>query len=552
MVFAYSSSVKRSLPFLLAFSLACTGSINGDEPDDPFVPPPIVEPPPPPFEPAPAALPRLTHDQYRNSLRDVLGIEIPAVELEADTNPYLFFNIGGASTTLSERGVIQYDDAAHAIANAIFADAATRDGLVGCDPTASLETSCVESFIERFGRRLFRRSLDETTRTRWTTVAQNLGDGDAWRGLRYAVAGMLQSPLFLYRAEVGVPAGEERRLDGFELASKLSYLLWNTTPDDALLDAAEAGELDTDAGLYEQALRLLEDERSQRATQEFFAQYLDLGRLDQVELDPVTYPLYTSTIAQSMRTEVELLVHDIVFRRDADVRELLYSRQSFVNDELATLYGVDAPGATAVTFVPVELPPERAGVLTTGAFLAANAHPTETSPTLRGKYIRERILCQTVMPPPDDVNTDLPPDSMGRPATLRERLEQHRLNPQCSGCHAFIDPPGFLFEHFDSLGAWRDREPGGEIDSSGGLDGTPLAGATDLAALLQDSERVPYCMVKQLYRHTMGRLDEPTEREALVELQDAFAASGYRFRELLLAFATSDAFRTIAPAEGME
>jgi hypothetical protein len=169
-----------------------------------------------------------------------------------------------------------------------------------------------------------------------------------------------------------------------------------------------------------------------------------------------------------------------------------------VNSQLAALYGVEAPGADLTTFVPVELDPNgpRAGLLTFGAFLTMNAHETQTSPTARGKYVRERVLCQTVQPPPADVDTTLDPPSAGQPTTVRERLEEHRKNPACTACHAFIDPPGFLFEHFDSVGAYRTTQVGDlPIDSSGDLDGVPLTDAKGLAALLESDPRVGRCMV---------------------------------------------------------
>ncbi len=360
---------------------------------------------------------------------------------------------------------------------------------------------------------------------------------------------MLQSPHFLYRVEVGEPIDGEpgwRRLTSYEMASRLSFLFWNSIPDEALLDAAERGDLDTEDGLLMEAWRLLEDERAEKAVQRFFAEYLDLGRLEGLDRDPARYPTFTPTVARSMRSEVELLVHDLVFRRDADIRELFATRRTFVNEELATLYGVEAPDADPITFVPVELPEDgpRAGVLTTAAFLAMNAHPSETSPTLRGKYVRERVLCQTVQPPPDDVLTDLEMSST-EGATLRERLERHRNDPACASCHAFIDPPGMLFEHFDSMGGYRTSEPGGPVDASGDLDGVPLEGARDLAELLRDDPRVPSCMVQQLYRHATGRLEATSETAAFADLEERFAASGYRFKDLLVALATSEAFRTI-------
>ncbi len=525
-------------------TLGCEGIIDDKPPIEPPTLPPSDDTPPPPFEAVTPALPRLTAAQYRASLVSIFG-EVPAVELEPDTNPDLFYNIGASSTTLSDRGASLYEEAAHEISEAILSSE-RRAATLGCEVE---DASCREAFIERIGRRLFRRPLTSEESARWYGVSEELADGQPLRGIRFALAGMLQSPLFLYRPEIGTPAGEERALTDFEYAAKLSFLFWNEAPDEALLDAAASGALSTAEGRREQALRLLDDPRAERAVQAFFAQYFDLGRLSRLDLDPALYPAFSSTLGSSMRTEVELRVQDIVFRRKADMRELFFSRASFVNAELASLYGVEAEGADAITFVPVELPEERPGILTTGAFLAMNAHPTETSPTLRGKYIRERVLCQTVRAAPNDVNTDIPPIDMSAPRTLRERLEAHRDDPACRNCHEFMDPPGFLFEHFDSIGSWRDREPGGEIDATGSLDGTDLDGATDLGTVLREDPRVPACVVKQLYRHTMGRLEADTERAALASLEASFRSAGYRFDELMLAFALSDEFRTIGGEE---
>ena len=537
---------------LLFFLLGCSGLIEdpaGSAGDGPRTGPDRrVEP----FQPAPAVLPRLTAQQYRRSLEDLLGEGLPPTPVEADTNPHLFFTIGAASTTLSELGTQQYEEAAHRVTEHVFADAARRDALVGC-AVESPGDACARSFLERFGMRAWRRPLTADELDRWVDVSATLGADDPWRGLRLAVAGILQSPSFLYRVELGEPDPDDatrRRYTSWEMASRLSYLFWNTTPDDALLAAAESGALLTEEGIHEQAMRLVEDPRARETVQQFFAQYLDLGRLENVTRDPETYPAWTTSMPIAMRTEVELLIDDLVFRREADVRELFTTRRTFVNDALAALYEVEAEGASEVLYVPVELPAAgpRAGLLTLGAFLAMNGHATETSPTLRGKYLRERVLCQEVPAPPDDVDLDLR-NEMGEARTLRERLERHREDPACASCHAFIDPPGFLFEHFDSSGAYRTHESGYPVDASGDLDGVPLESASDLAELLRDDERVPGCIVRQLYRHANGRLERDHEEAALVELERAFADAGYRFKELMIELATSEAFRVVAHPE---
>jgi len=364
---------------------------------------------------------------------------------------------------------------------------------------------------------------------------------------------MLQSAHFLYRVELGEsdPADEDRlRYTAHEMAGRLSFLLWNGPPDDTLLDAADRGELLDDESLYDHAQRLLESPTARQAVQAFFAQYFDLGRLDQVERDVERYPNFTPTLASSSRTELELLVDDFVFGRNVDIRGLFSADRTFVNRELATHYGVDAPGATPIAFVPVQLPEEshRRGILTLGAFLMMNAHPTETSPTLRGKYVRERVLCQSVPAPPGDIDLNL--GMMGsEPRTLRERLEEHRQNPACAGCHAFIDPPGFLFENYDSIGAYRTHEGEFPIDASGGLDDMELTDGVDLAHALSRDPRVGECMTRQLYRHAHGRLETEGEQGAIRALTQRFAAAGYRFQDLLIELVLSESFRYLATNE---
>jgi PAS domain-containing protein len=495
-------------------------------------------------------LPRLTEKQYRNALLDLFGKALPEPPVQPDTNPFLFTSIGATNDPLSELGVQQVEEAAHLITQVVFDDPTRRAALVGCEPAAPGD-ACVEGFLRTFGRRAFRRALAADEVTKWVGIAVDLSGGDAWIGVKTAVAGMLQAPSFIYRVELGEPdPADAARLKytSFEMASRVSFLLWNAPPDDELLDAAEVGELDDAAGIEAQARRLLDQPRAREAVQGFFAEYLDLGRLDGVSRDAVLYPDFAPALAEAMRTEAKLLVDDLVFRRDVDVRELFSTRNTFVNAALADLYGVPAPGATAVTFVRVELPDDghRAGLLTLGAFLTMNAHEASTSPTLRGKYLRERVLCAEVPPPPPDIDTDIDPNP-SEPKTLRERLEQHRVNPACSGCHSLVDPPGFLFESFDAIGAYRTEDNGYPVDTSGDLDGKPLANARELAAVLAVDERVGHCMVKQLYRHAMGRLDEPSELPALDAMHERFEGSGFRFRELLVALVTNDSFRFVAP-----
>lgn len=509
--------------------------------------------PPEPFAPSPPVMPRLTAAQYRNTLEDLFGPDLPRTPIEPDTNPYLFWSIGAATTAVSELGVEQYAEAAFIVAAAVFADEARRSRALTCAPAAA-DDACIDAYVRGLGRRLYRRPLTEDEVTRWVAVSRDTAEGDPLRGAESVLAGMLQSPAFLYRIEAGEPApeadGGSRRYTSHEMAARLAFFLTEAGPDDVLLDAADRGELVSPDALEAQARRLLSTPRARAAVQAFFAQYLDLGRLEHIELDPALFPGFSRGLVRAMETEVRLLVDDLVFRRGGDIRSLFSARRGYVNADLAELYGVDAPGATASAFVPVTFPEEtpRAGVLTLGAFLTMNAHRIETSPTLRGKYIRERVLCQDVPPPPANVNLDLE-RAEGDPPTLRERLEQHRENPACAGCHAFIDPPGFLFENYDSMGRWRDAVDGYPVDATGDLDGVPLNDALDLAKALSTHPRVGACITRQVYRFANSRLDTRGDRAALADIESAFADSGYDFQSLLVALVRSEGFRTLAAPE---
>lgn len=565
---ASSRAVGLGLFSLCVALSACDGALSGapspTTPIDntpslnnqPATPEPETPAPSMPFEAAPASLPRLTNAQYINALKDIFGPSLPGLALEPDTNPYLFYSIGASTTVVSSYGVERYSEAAGQISRAVFAAPARRDALLGCQlQSVDAQDPCLNASLERLGLRLYRRPLDAVELGRWSALAQELASPDEpYAGLEMALAGMLQSAHFIYRVELGEPDPEDAtryRYTSWEMAQRLAILLWNSIPDEALLEAASQGLLLDDDSLNEQVDRMLQDPRARAAVQDFFAQYLDLKRLDDVQRDPARYPGYVPSLLDAMRTEVKLLVDDIIFTQDQDIRTLFSAKRSFVNDQLAALYEVDAPGAARWAFVPVtfDASSPRAGVLTLGAFLTINAHPTETSPTLRGKYLRERIFCQQVPPPPDNVNLDLS-EMNGQPRTLRERLEQHRDDPNCSGCHSFIDPPGYLFERFDSVGRYREQLDGITLDSSGALNGVALAHATELGQLLAQDEVLPSCLLTQLYRHANARLNLPQEQAALDQLLVEFKGDGYRFQSLLRALVLSPGFRTLAkPSE---
>jgi hypothetical protein len=497
---------------------------------------------------APGAFARLTSAQYQRAIDDLLG-DTPPAELQPDTFPYLFATIGAATDALSEHGVQQVEEAALAAAHTVFSDESRRVELLGCTPTAPGD-ACVEAFLTSFGRRVYRRPLESWELDRWLSVSSGLSEGNAWLGVELAVAGMLQSPWMMYRVERGSPHPTRAgmvQLDDYEVATRMALLLWDTIPDDTLLDAAAAGELATADGRRAHAVRMLEDPRADTAILAFFGQYLDLARLDRVSPDPDLFPSFTDSLRVAMKNEVLLLVDDLVNRRDTDARALFSDRRAYANAELAQHYGLPTDGLSGLSYAPIALPAdgERAGILGLGAFLTMNAHATSTSPTLRGKYILERVLCIEVPPPPDSVDLDLTDESADA-VTLRDQLERHREDPACNSCHVLMDPPGFLFEHFGPTGAWRDTDNGEAIDASGELFGSALDGAGALGDLLADDDRVGPCMVRQVFRHAHARLDTDADDVTLDELSASFADSGHRFRTLLVELIAHESFAVVA------
>jgi hypothetical protein len=526
-----------------------------DPPDPGPIDPGPVDPPPkviPPFAPAPASLKRLTRRHYEQTIRDLLGdVTVPS-DLEVDTPLYGFTTVGAASLTVSPRAAEQFEAAALDLARQLFSDGARRESFVGCAP-ATADEPCVRAFIDRFGLRAFRRPLTIEELDRWSALAVTIATSfrDVWVGLEMTVAGILQSPYFLYRVELGTPDPEDGtrlRYASYEMASRLSYFIASTTPDDELLDAAAAGGLDDAAGIRREVLRLLDREGAKASLGLFFEEHLKLDRLNGLTKDGETYPQMSVTLPAAMKGEVLALVEDIVFARGADLRELFSGRTTFVNAELARVYnlpGIEGDAFQRFTF-PANSP--RAGILTSPGFLALNSHATATSPTFRGKYVRQALLCQEIPPPPPGVTTTLPePDPNAGPQTLRQRLETlHLANPTCAACHNRMDPVGFGFESFDAIGAYRTTDNGLPVDPTGDLDGQRFRSTRELAELVARHENLGPCLSRMAYRYASAHLETDGETQTIEDVSTAFATSGYRFKDLVVAIATSDGFRLAA------
>ena len=506
------------------------------------------------FTPAPARLRLLLARQYKGSIAYLLGDAAAAVaETPADSALNGFEAIGASQLALGDAAVDTYEKSARAAAAA--ADPAKLALHLTCTPTGPGDVDCHRTFIKSFGRVAWRRALTAAEVDRYAGVAQDaaLAFGSFDAGVEYAVAGLLQSPYFLYQVEIGEPDPNdpaERLLTGEELATRMSFFLLDATPTRELLDLAAQGGLATPEQIRGVAATMLETPAARAALGNFFSEILRLRGLEALPKDPVTFPAWSPGLGGAMRQETLLLLEDIAFTRDADFRDFLDAPYTFVNGPLAALYGlIPAPDQLGDTWQRFDLPDDtkRGGIFGQSGFLAAYAHISSTSPTLRGKFVREIVMCQGMPAPPPGVVTELP---QGEFATMREKLMQHQVDPSCKGCHLLMDPIGLGLENYDGIGVFRLVENGVTLDTASAIDGLgEFDGARELGAILRDSPDVTRCLVRNLFRHATGHLELSSEQPALVDLDGGFEQSGFRMKELLAELVSSPAFVRVGAPE---
>jgi len=496
----------------------------------------------------------LTGDQYLNMIEQVFGRDVSR-SVAAPLPPLMrtdgLLASGAAAVGVTSDQVQQIQQAAQFIAAKVVDDR-HRFFLVPCEPVSvtDADAACAAEFLRPVSRLLYRRTVDETRIAELVDIAGKAADetDDFYAGLSIALETVLISPEVLFivdeaEPDPGNPGAE--RLTGLSIASRLSFFLWNSPPDDELLAAAESGELQTRAGLEKAVDRMLASTRLEDGMRAFFDDMLAFDSFDSLAKDPMVYPMVTGATLADAREQTLRTIVDHLLDRNLDYRDLFTTRNTFMSMHLAAVYGLP----TTNGWVPYEFPEDsdRLGLLTHVSFLAANSHAVRSSPTKRGKALRQLFLCQKVPDPPPNVDFSALEEA-GDVATARQRLEVHNTNPSCAGCHLITDPMGLSLENFDGAGRYRATENGVSLDVSGELDGALYDDVAGLAGAMRNHPKLAGCLVNRMYAYgTGGSVELRYDRDVLDWFTERFAGDGYHLRELLRDLALSRAFTNVRP-----
>jgi hypothetical protein len=487
-----------------------------------------------------SGLRRLTAAEYRSTIESLLGLTVDAVLLLPE-DPRTPYDNDYTQQQASEALVAGVELLAGDLAAQVLSTEAGRDQVVGCTPGDAQDEACFEQFIEDFGKRALRRPLTEEQRTAFSSLhAISVEENDFYAGVEVAVRAFLQHPQFLYRVEIGTPVDNLPgvfALDDWEMASRLSYLLWGTMPDRALLDAAEAGELRQAETLHEIAHRMLEDEQAQARIRRFHALWLDFEELP-----------HPAVLSAALDRETSALVKRIIFEERRPWVDLLTADETYVDAVLAEHYGLPMPDDTGTHWVRYPDDSGRKGLLSHGSFLSLGGAFGDTSPTQRGIAVRTRLFCENELTAPEEVDPDNPPESTDDAVCKWDRYEAHRADPGCAGCHAQLDPIGFGLENYGPDGRFRTHDvdlPQCEIKGEGQVPGIgSFSGPGELADLVLQDGRIERCVVTQFYRFAMGRFEldhyDWTFLDALTEFDED---APLVFDQMVVNLITSPEFR---------
>jgi hypothetical protein len=499
-------------------------------------------------KPPVVVLRRLTNSQYNNTIRDLLkDTSNPAT----DFPPEDFVNgFKDQYESLSVTPLLAeaYGNAAERLAGNAFLRGDFH-GLIPCKPAGDDDAACRTMFVNTFGRRAFRRPLEPEEVARYTNVFRS--EESFLKGAQAVIEAMLQSPDFIFWLD----ETPNPKWKPYATASFLSYSLWNTMPDDALLDAAARGELDTSAGIEQLTREMLADPRAKDGLDSFVSEWLRFDRVLGAARERRVYPLFNPDLAASMAEEARRFVGDLVWN-NRNFMQVYTASWSFPNSSLAAVYKIPPPAHDwdRVTF-PADS--ERAGLLGQALFLTLTSKPDETTPTGRGLFVREQFLCQEVPPPPPNVDTNLPPFDESKPLNNRQRMSAHATSPVCASCHNLMDPIGFGLEKYDAIGERREKQkllffPDGfgvaarrapprevllDIDTTArvaGIADSDFSSARQLGELLARTPQCQECIVKQVFRYLAGRSITSADRPALNRALEAFRKSGFNFKSILV------------------
>jgi hypothetical protein len=497
---------------------------------------------------------RLSADQLQRVIADAFG---PSIKVEGRLEPELrddgLFAIGAGRVGVTAAGMEQYDAMSRAIAAEVVSER-YRTTLIPCRPVSAVlpDDACARRFFELRGALLYRRPLrsDEIGVLVAVARASAAALKSFYAGLGMSLAGLLESPRFLFREELAIRDPVETgsyRLDAYSTASRLSFFLWDSGPDRQLLSAAQSGDLYTSKGLGTQVDRMLASPRLERGIRAFFADMLQFDLFDTLAKDSKIFPKWTVKVAQDAEEQTLRSIVDLLLAQNGDYRDLFTSRKTFLTPLLGSIYRVpvrqnESPWQT-YTFPEGDL---HIGIQSQVSFVALHSHEGLSSPTLRGKALREVLLCEPIPAPPANVNFAVAQDTTNPILkTMRDRLTAHRTEPTCAGCHKLMDPLGLALETFDSDGGYRTMENGQPLDTSGELDGIQFSDAVGLGRALHDNPASSQCVVRRLYSYATGRPPRRPDMSWIRYLEKEFVLDGYRVPELMRRISMSSNFSRV-------
>jgi Protein of unknown function (DUF1592)/Protein of unknown function (DUF1588)/Protein of unknown function (DUF1587)/Protein of unknown function (DUF1595)/Protein of unknown function (DUF1585) len=499
-------------------------------------------------DPGPAPLRRITRFEYGRTIADLTGVDPSVSQTLPPDEETLDFDDIATAYSVSSLHADRYLQVAEQAAATLTGDAARMTALAGCDPTGG-DATCVSAFVTGFGGHAWRRPLTADELTAMLQLYGDTADPGPTDGLAGVVAAMLQSPQFLYRPETAaVGATQPQPIDGYALATRLAYLLTGAGPDQTLLTAAGAGALSTEAGLLAQTDRLLADARAADLFVHFASEWWEVEPVSTLEKDEALYPAWTAATPAALAEETRRFLVD-AWQSGPTLAALLTAPVTFADASLAAYYGLPAPSGDGYQRIALD-PTRAAGMLTQGSFLAVHAKANQTSPVLRGKFVRAQLFCTPPPPPPPTIVVSPPVVDPRLPT--RQRFAQHTADPVCAGCHTLMDPIGFTFEHQDTIGRWRDTDADLPVDATGALTGTDvdatLNGVPSLAARLAGSAEVATCAATQWFRYAFGRSEQTTgDTCAIGTLASALTAPGGDFKQMVRQTVRMAAFRNTPP-----